>query len=104
MPKIPIKTCCRSSGWPLAPITRAPWPAPLSPPAPQTCDRKIDKELVVDALDEEACDDLQDSERIDCIRKKHIFEVLKQCGNNKKLAAEKLGVSRTTLWRELKGI
>lgn len=68
-----------------------------------TCDLKIDKELVVDTLDEYACDNLQDTERIDCMRKNHIFEVLKQCGNNKKLAAEKLGISRTTLWRELKG-
>jgi transcriptional regulator with PAS, ATPase and Fis domain len=39
---------------------------------------------------------------MDCIRKNHIFEVLRQCGNNKKQAAEKLGISRTTLWRELK--
>jgi transcriptional regulator with PAS, ATPase and Fis domain len=68
-----------------------------------TCDLKIDEELVVDTLDEEACDNLQGTERIDCMRKNHIFEVLKQCGNNKKLAAEKLGISRTTLWRELKG-
>jgi transcriptional regulator with PAS, ATPase and Fis domain len=56
----------------------------------------------VDTLDEDACDNLQGTERIDCMRKNHIFEVLKQCGNNKKLAAEKLGISRTTLWRELK--
>ena len=68
-----------------------------------TCDLKIDEGLVVDTLDEEACDNLQGTERIDCMRKNHIFEVLKQCGNNKKLAAEKLGISRTTLWRELKG-
>ncbi len=46
------------------------------------CDLKIDKELVVDALDEEARGDLQGAERIDCMRKNHIFEVLKQCGNN----------------------
>ncbi|MEE4261874.1 MAG: sigma 54-interacting transcriptional regulator, partial [Desulfobacteraceae bacterium] len=67
-----------------------------------TCDLKIDEELVVDTLDEDACDNLQGTERIDCMRKNHIFEVLKQCGDNKKLAAEKLGISRTTLWRELK--
>lgn len=67
-----------------------------------TCDLKIDEKLVVDTLDEYACDNLQGTERIDCVRKKHIFEVLKQCGNNKKLAAEKLGIGRTTLWRELK--
>jgi DNA-binding NtrC family response regulator len=67
-----------------------------------TCDLKIDEELVADTLVEDACDNLQGTERIDCMRKKHIFEVLKQCGNNKKLAAEKLGISRTTLWRELK--
>ena len=68
-----------------------------------TCDLKIDEGLVVDTFDEDACDNLQGTERIDCIRKNHIFEVLKQCSNNKKLAAEKLGISRTTLWRELKG-
>ena len=68
-----------------------------------TCDLKIDEELVVDTLDEDADDNMQGTERIDCLRKKHIFEVLKQCGNNKKLAAEKLGISRTTLWREVKG-
>ena len=67
-----------------------------------TCDLKIDKELVVDSLDEDDCDSLQDTQRIECMRKKHIYEVLKQCGNNKKLTAEKLGISRTTLWRELK--
>lgn len=67
-----------------------------------TCDLKIDETMVADTLDEYACDDLQGTERIDCMRKNHIIEVLNQCGNNKKLAAEKLGISRTTLWRELK--
>ena len=67
-----------------------------------TCDLKIDETLVAETVDEYACDILQGTERIDCVRKNHIVEVLKQCGNNKKLAAEKLGISRTTLWRELK--
>lgn len=67
-----------------------------------TCDLKIDGKLVADALDEYECDLLEGTERIDCVRKNHIRDVLKQCGNNKKLAAEKLGISRTTLYRQLK--
>jgi PAS domain S-box-containing protein len=67
-----------------------------------TCDLKIDADLVASALDECRLEDFEASERIDCIRKNHILEVLWQCGNNKKKAAEKLGISRTTLWRELK--
>lgn len=68
-----------------------------------TCDLKIDAALVLDTLDEYACDNLTGSDRIDCMRRNHVLEVLKQCGDNKKAAAEKLGISRTTLWRELKG-
>jgi PAS domain S-box-containing protein len=67
-----------------------------------TCDLKIDDALVAYALDECRLEDFETTERIDCIRKNHILEVLQQCGNNKKKAAEKLGISRTTLWRELK--
>jgi transcriptional regulator with PAS, ATPase and Fis domain len=67
-----------------------------------TCDLKIDDDLVVHALDEFRLEDFETSDRVDCIRKSHILEVLRQCGNNKKKAAEKLGISRTTLWRELK--
>jgi DNA-binding NtrC family response regulator len=67
-----------------------------------TCELKIDHALVADALDECRLDDSTSSERMDCMRKNHIIEVLQQCGNNRKKAAEKLGISRTTLWRELK--
>lgn len=67
-----------------------------------TCGLKIDEKQIADILDEYGCENLQGTERIDCMRKNHMVEVLKQCGNNKKLAAEKLGISRTTLWRELK--
>ena len=51
------------------------------------CDLKIGSELVADTLDEYVCINLEGTERIDCMRKNHIFEVLKQCGNKKKLAA-----------------
>jgi PAS domain S-box-containing protein len=67
-----------------------------------TCDLKIDEHLVIESLDDCQLDDTQGVERIDCLKKNHILDVLRQCGNNKREAAEKLGISRTTLWRELK--
>jgi PAS domain S-box-containing protein len=67
-----------------------------------TTDLRIDAPLVNDTLDECDLDSNQEAERIDCIKTSHILDVLRQCGNNKKAAAEKLGISRTTLWRELK--
>jgi len=67
-----------------------------------TCDFKIGQKLVKDALDEDLRGDQQGSERIDVVKKSHILEVVRQCGNNRIAAAEKLGISRTTLWRELK--
>lgn len=67
-----------------------------------TCDLKIDEDLVVDALDECGPYDLQNSELIDFLKMSHILKVLRQCGNNKMLTAKTLGISRTTLWREIK--
>jgi PAS domain S-box-containing protein len=67
-----------------------------------TCDMKIDANLAAAVLEECRLEDQASSERIDSIRRNHILEVLRQCGNNKRQAAEKLGISRTTLWRELK--
>ncbi|MBZ4660846.1 MAG: sigma-54-dependent Fis family transcriptional regulator, partial [Desulfacinum sp.] len=67
-----------------------------------TCDMKIDAHLAAAVLEECRLEDQASSERIDSIRRNHILEVLRQCGNNKRQAAEKLGISRTTLWRELK--
>lgn len=67
-----------------------------------TCDFEIDENLVIGALDEDTKSDRQGSERIDTLKKSHILEVVRQCGNNKIAAAKKLGISRTTLWRELK--
>jgi DNA-binding NtrC family response regulator len=36
------------------------------------------------------------------IKREHIFKVLAECGGNKTLAAQRLGMSRTHLWRILK--
>jgi len=66
-----------------------------------TCDLKIDESLVKGALDEEVQEELQAPESINTLKANHILEVVRQCGNNKIVAAEKLGISRTTLWREL---
>ena len=46
--------------------------------------------------------DYRDAERMENLKKQHIMEVLSRCSNNKTLAARKLGISRTTLWRELR--
>lgn len=67
-----------------------------------TTDSDIDEKLVIDSLDECYLESPQNPERIDCVKMDHILKVLEECGNNKKIAAEKLGISRTTLWRELK--
>ena len=67
-----------------------------------TCNLKIDNSLVAYALDECRLEDFESTERMDIIRQNHILEVLRQCGNNKRQAAEKRGISRTTLWRGLK--
>ena len=67
-----------------------------------TCDGKIDQNLVMENLDECNLHQPESSERIACLKKNHMLEVLRQCGNNKMAAAQRLGISRTTLWRELK--
>lgn len=67
-----------------------------------TCDLQIDEALTLENIDECNLFGYESPERLDCLKKNHILDVLRQCGNNKKLAAEKLGISRTTLWRELR--
>ena len=67
-----------------------------------TCDQKIDQELVQSTADEFFQNTSVSPKSIDGIKLSHIHEVLQQCQNNKTKAAEELGISRTTLWRELK--
>ncbi len=67
-------------------------------------ERHIDEGLVLDSIDDFDVNDLAPSHRMDRFKNKHIIDVLSQCDNNKTLAAEKLGISRTTLWRELKSL
>ena len=70
-----------------------------------TCDADIGHELVMETLDDLAPDYAASmGSDMESLKKVHILEVLKQCGQNKTLAAKKLGISRTTLWRELKHI
>ena len=66
-----------------------------------TCDQKIDQELVLDAVGAFPKNTSKSPETIDGMKLSHIHEVLQQCQNNKTRAAKKLGISRTTLWREL---
>jgi DNA-binding NtrC family response regulator len=40
--------------------------------------------------------------RLADIEKQHILRVLQSCDNNKKLAAEKLGIDRSTLYAKLR--
>jgi len=67
-------------------------------------ERHIDEGLVLESIDDFDVNDLAPSHRMDRLKNKHIIDVLSQCDNNKTLAAEKLGISRTTLWRELKSL
>ena len=67
-----------------------------------TCDKKIDTRLVTESLDEIDETLKGASDQIDHLKHRHIRDILKHCNNNKAKAAQKLGISRTTLWRALK--
>ena len=67
-----------------------------------TCDSKIDDSLVRHSFDECCSFELDSPEHLAYLKRNHMLEVLRNCGYNRKIAAEKLGISRTTLWRELK--
>ncbi len=68
-----------------------------------TCDAHINGEMVLEALsDLEPGPGGSPGPSMERLKRNHMLEVLKQCGNNKSLAAKRLGISRTTLWRELK--
>jgi DNA-binding NtrC family response regulator len=62
-----------------------------------TCDLPSDlRELSISSLDPQACLSLEEKE------KQYITEVLIKTNHNKGLAAEILGLPRTTLWRKMK--
>lgn len=69
----------------------------------------IDEQQVADALDSKN-DDINDQNKktdIGILKQTEnntIIKVLKECGGNKTLAADKLGINVTTLWRKLKTI
>ncbi len=57
-------------------------------------------------VDELICENLQnsdeaDAESMEAVKKKHILQILSECKGNQTLAAKKLGISRTHLWRIL---
>ncbi len=68
------------------------------------CDHKIDKPLVDEVLDEFESFETMGVETINGRRRRQILETLRETGNNQSLAAQMLGISRTTLWREIKKI
>ncbi len=66
-----------------------------------TCDGEISTDLIEVSLDDLDLYHWDNQERVSVQKKKHIKNVLKQCGNNKTMAAKKLGISRSTLWRAI---
>lgn len=65
---------------------------------------KITKEQIEEAIDEQIVNLKDESETLEDVKKNHIIKVLIQCDGNQTLAAKKLGISRTHLWRILKEI
>jgi propionate catabolism operon transcriptional regulator len=43
-----------------------------------------------------------EDESMESLKRRHIFQVLEECGGVRTLAAKRLGMSRTSLWRILK--
>ena len=45
---------------------------------------------------------MEAEEKLADVERSHILRILKEVGNNKKLAAEKLGIDRSTLYAKLR--
>ncbi len=79
-------------------------------------DGVIDKKLITEVLKTMECEMLSNHEktpespppvirnRLKNVEKDEILEVLNKCGGNKSIAAKRLGIGYTTLWRKLKAI
>jgi len=64
-------------------------------------DEKVDEKDIIEFLDEYNLENKSDENSIKKFEKEYIVNVIKECGGNKTRAAEKLGISRTQLWRKM---
>jgi PAS domain S-box-containing protein len=64
---------------------------------------EVVKEMIEEDAEDENCKCIYNNEEsvdsLEEVKKRHIHKVLAQCGDNQTLAADRLGISRTHLWR-----
>lgn len=59
----------------------------------------ITEAQVDELIGENVEEDAENKDSLEIIKNKHILKVLSECGGNQTLAAKRLGISRTHLWR-----
>lgn len=59
----------------------------------------ITEAQVDELIGENVEEDAENKDSLEIIKSKHILKVLSECGGNQTLAAKRLGISRTHLWR-----